>query len=87
MYEELGMDMHPPPAEDATYRKEFEYISIADRLGAAYSKKYRTYATESAATIYRGMVPARNIMNRDFAINGAIVRILKFNIIHYSLQK
>ena len=27
-----------------------------------------------ASSVYRGMVPAKNLLNRDFAINGAIVR-------------
>jgi dimethylaniline monooxygenase (N-oxide forming) len=80
MYEELGMNIHPPPAEDAAYRKELEHVSMANSLGAAYCKKYRTQDTQSAATIYRGIVPARNIMNRDFAINGAIVWASLFNI-------
>ena len=73
MYEELGMDVHPPPPEDAEYRKEFQYASLAnpEGSGATYSKV--NPEAEHAAAIYRGMVPARNILERDFAINGAIV--------------
>ena len=30
--------------------------------------------SDSAASIYRGIVPAANILNHDFALNGAVVR-------------
>ena len=73
------MAVHPPPPEDAAYRKEFQYRSLenADEIRAALGLGDRR--TENAAAIYRGIVPAQNILHRDFAINGAIVRASSYS--------
>lgn len=74
-YEELGLDEHAPPPEDAAYRKQFEYASLADPAGTGALLRDAALSNgEPAATVYRGIVPAKNILQRDFAINGGIVR-------------
>lgn len=66
--EELGIGRHPPPANDQEYI--WNYTSLRD---PPYSN---AHGAQWAASIYRGLVPSKNINRRDFAINGAVVRIL-----------
>ena len=73
-YQDLGLDLHPPPPEDAEYRKEFQYASLANPDTLTLASRALHPEDDYAATVYRGMVPAKNILERDFAINGAIVR-------------
>ena len=70
------MTVHPPPPEDAAYRKEFQYKSLAEADATRAALGLGDRRTENAAAIYRGIVPAQNILQRDFAINGAIVRLI-----------
>lgn len=67
-YSELGLDAHAPPPEDADYRREFAYASLAHPPPA----RAPAGGAEPAAAVYRGIVPAKNILRRDFALNGAI---------------
>ena len=46
------------------------YASLARPQGAPRSDAHADWA----ASIYRGIVPAANILGRDFAVNGALVR-------------
>ncbi|KIP06555.1 hypothetical protein PHLGIDRAFT_452381 [Phlebiopsis gigantea 11061_1 CR5-6] len=71
-YKELGLDVHPPPPEDAQYRQEFKYRTLENPQGTGALFRAAKPDADHAAAIYRGLVPARNILNRDFAINGAI---------------
>ena len=67
---ELGLDRHPPAQLDDAELAKFEYRSLEDS-----EHRYRTASTDTswAASIYRGIVPAENILHRDFAINGGTV--------------
>ncbi|EMD34940.1 hypothetical protein CERSUDRAFT_116460 [Gelatoporia subvermispora B] len=57
-------------------RQTTESIALADKfehVSLRSEQHFRYPATEAqASSIYRGLVPAKNILNRDFAINGAI---------------
>lgn len=59
----LGMKPHLPDPS-AHDRWHWDYTTLA--------KAPRAHM-ESSASIYRGIVPASNLLNHDFAINGAIV--------------
>lgn len=83
MYEELGLDTHPPLPEDAEYRKEYEYKTLENPEGTGALLLKTKPEAEHAAAIYRGLVPARNILKRDLAINGAIVRPASSSLLRY----
>ncbi|EKM52446.1 uncharacterized protein PHACADRAFT_149103 [Phanerochaete carnosa HHB-10118-sp] len=71
-YEEIGLDVHPPPPEDKEYRKEYAYASLANPSGTGALLRQLDPTAENAAAIYRGIIPAKSILNRDFAVNGSI---------------
>ena len=81
-YEDLGIGLHPPPVEDKEYRKDYQYPSLANPSGTGAALRQLDPKAEYAAAIYRGMIPAKNILERDFAINGAIV---SFSLIHVKI--
>lgn len=67
--EELGMNRHPPPTgANFANTDMWKYASLERPQGAPRSDAQSDWA----ASIYRGIVPAANILNRDFAINGAL---------------
>ena len=66
--EELGIGRHPPSVDEREYF--WNYTSLKDPPHS------NTHSKLWAASIYRGIVPSQNIDRRDFAINGAVVRIL-----------
>lgn len=59
---ELGIQRHAP---DQHVNDEWNYASLANPPPAHPENE------QWASSIYRGIVPARNILRRDFAINGA----------------
>jgi hypothetical protein len=61
--EQLGLGRHPP---DPSLNYHWDYASLAN-------PPVIPGGTPSASSIYRGLVPAKNILNRDFALNGAMV--------------
>ncbi|KAJ4474823.1 FAD/NAD-P-binding domain-containing protein [Lentinula aciculospora] len=64
---EIGLNRHPP--EHSLIKTEDEwndYVSLANPPAAHPSGE------QWASSIYRGIVPAKNLLNRDFAINGAV---------------
>jgi len=63
--EQLGLGRHPPDPESIT-KYRWDYASLAN-------PPVISGETPWAASIYRGLVPAKNILNRDFAVNGAMV--------------
>lgn len=71
MMEELGLDRHAPYDLKAADLNQFNYASLQNPPSS-----HKTANSEWAASIYRGIVPARNILRRDFAVNGAMVRTL-----------
>ena len=60
--EQLGLGRHRPPK--TKYR--WEYTSFANPPDEPEEAPW-------SASIYRGLVPAKNILKRDFAVNGAMV--------------
>ena len=73
--QELGMDRHSPTelSADDPEAKRFDHASLQDDGRTVHT---RSTDVMPAPTIYRGIVPARNITRRDFAINGAVVRVV-----------
>lgn len=59
---ELGIQRHAP---DQHVKDEWDYASLANPPSAHPENE------QWASSIYRGIVPAKNILRRDFAINGA----------------
>ena len=64
--EELGLGRHPPLTDDKEH--VWAYTSLRDPPSS------HPLSGQWASSIYRGIVPAKNIGRRDFAINGAVVR-------------
>lgn len=64
---ELGIGRHPPLADAEEH--VWDYTSFRDPPAPHPSSE------EWVSSIYRGIVPARNITRRDFAINGAYFTI------------
>lgn len=65
--EQLGLGRHPPDSESIMKMKYYwDYASLAN-------PPVISGETLWGASIYRGLVPAKNILNRDFAVNGAMV--------------
>ena len=66
------MNRHPPPAGSDFERADmWKYTSLERPQGAPKSDAQADWA----ASIYRGVVPSANLLQRDFAINGALVRL------------
>lgn len=64
----LGINEHPPdPSLVKTEDEWNNYVSLSNPPAAHPSSE------QWASSIYRGIVPAKNLFNRDFAINGAVV--------------
>lgn len=63
--DELGLRRHAPM--NTMEEMRWDYVSLGD------SPKTHSQSEQWASSIYRGIVPAKNINRRDFAINGAIV--------------
>ena len=61
--EQLGLGRHLP---ESGMTHHWDYVSLANPPAVPGE-------TPLAASIYRGLVPAKNILNRDFAVNGAMV--------------
>ncbi|KAJ7245010.1 hypothetical protein B0H12DRAFT_794238 [Mycena haematopus] len=63
--ERLGINRHPPSSvfESSTWKN---YLSLAN------PPSRRPESEQWASSIYNGIVPAKNIARRDFAINGAV---------------
>ncbi|KII96145.1 hypothetical protein PLICRDRAFT_35076 [Plicaturopsis crispa FD-325 SS-3] len=59
--QELGLSRHPP-----TTSETWKYTSLQDPPPA------HPHSEQWAASIYRGIVPSKNLARRDFAINGAV---------------
>ena len=63
--EYLGLSQRPPDYEPRT-KDHWDYTSFRETPTNLENAPW-------AASVYRGLVPAKNILNRDFAINGATV--------------
>jgi hypothetical protein len=61
--EQLGLGRHRP---DLQTKYRWDYASLANPPDIAGEPP-------RLASIYRGLVPAKNILNHDFAVNGAMV--------------
>lgn len=68
---DLGIGLYPPQyVSDETYAHEWDYSSM--KHPPASHPENRRWASH----VYRGIVPAKNILQRDFAINGAVASSL-----------
>lgn len=65
--ESIGIDRHPPIPQKVA-KDEWSYASLASPPPS------HPESQQWASSIYQGLVPAKNIAMRDFAINGAVVR-------------
>lgn len=82
--DELGLHRHPPAAPNAFENADmWRYASLERPQGAPKSD----VPSDWAASIYRGIVPAANILQRDFAVNGALVRTSLISPCHQSKSK
>ena len=66
---ELGMARRPPSKDVDEWA---HYVTLSP------PPVVRARGDQSTSSIYRGIVPAKNIARRDFAINGAVVSSLAF---------
>ncbi|KAJ8076414.1 hypothetical protein PM082_000837 [Marasmius tenuissimus] len=64
--EDLGIERHQPNPSGMNDRFERHYTSFYDPPPA------HSQADQWSSSIYRGIVPAKNLLRRDFAINGAV---------------
>ena len=68
---ELGLERESPSSANINYTVEANHASLSgETLPHPATPNYKY-----PALIYRGIVPAHNILEHDFAINGAIVRV------------
>jgi len=65
------MSRHPP-SEGVQVADQWKYKSM--KSGPV---EVREEDKEWVTSIYRGLVPAKNILERDFAIAGSLVRLLR----------
>ncbi|KAG6335021.1 hypothetical protein ID866_4066 [Astraeus odoratus] len=65
--EELGLGRHPPLTNGEEH--VWNYASLCDPPSSHPQNR------QWASSIYRGIVPAKNINRRDFAINGAVFTV------------
>jgi dimethylaniline monooxygenase (N-oxide forming) len=63
MAQEIGIDRHAPLTE---VEMKWDYKTLANAPAANPENEWVT-------SIYRGLIPAKNIEKRDFAIAGATV--------------
>lgn len=61
------MGLAPQPAKDSPVH-EWKYTTLAD------APALHPDAKSWSSGLYRGIVPAKHIGRRDFAVNGAVVR-------------
>ncbi|KAG7096524.1 hypothetical protein E1B28_003953 [Marasmius oreades] len=67
--EDIGINRHPPDPPDPNNQsagEEWPWTSLAN------PPPTHSQADQWTSSIYRGIVPAKNIVKRDFAINGAV---------------
>lgn len=69
--EELGIGRHPPSKKDVDEWRHYKTLASPP---AAHPE-----GNQWASSIYRGLVPVKNITKRDFAINGAVVSNIVVN--------
>ncbi|KAI0047566.1 hypothetical protein FA95DRAFT_1662704, partial [Auriscalpium vulgare] len=62
---ERGLDRHPPPPRATRYH--WDYSSLAQRPAS------RADLDLNGPAMVRGLVPAEQILARDFAVNGAVI--------------
>ncbi|KAJ7677451.1 FAD/NAD-P-binding domain-containing protein [Mycena rosella] len=63
--ENIGLNRHPPEPRFAS-QSQWDYYSLAN------PPESQPDSIQWASSIYNGIVPAKNIARRDFAINGAV---------------
>lgn len=62
---DLGINRQAPDPHTTSDRWDWDYKTLANPP--------QQYTRECSSSLYRGIVPAKNLLNRDLAINGAIV--------------
>ena len=76
---QLGLDRESASSPHINYTEEANYSSLSGETLPHPAKANFKHP----ACIYRGIVPANNILDHDFAINGAIVSLFPPLIIHW----
>lgn len=64
---DVGLEKHTIP-DGSEYEQEWNYATLADPPPSLHSGE-----SEKMALLYRGIVPAKHIAQRDLAVAGAIV--------------
>lgn len=65
---ELGLDFNVPSVNKEVEHRWDNYLTLKN---PPFMNNEQAVA---ASSIYRGLIPARNLFKRDFAVNGASVR-------------
>ena len=92
MRDELGLNFTVPTLSAEDERRWDDYTTLRN------PPEVRAEGTVGASSIYKGIVPARNIFRRDFAVNGASVCLMHpgydavketvlMSLLHYSSQQ
>ncbi|KZP03480.1 FAD/NAD-P-binding domain-containing protein [Athelia psychrophila] len=63
--QELGLGNYPPPTTESEAH-HWDYTTLA------HTPPSKQGGAQWASSLYRGVVPAKNILRRDFAVNGAV---------------
>ncbi|KIK69190.1 hypothetical protein GYMLUDRAFT_67862 [Collybiopsis luxurians FD-317 M1] len=63
---ELGLARHPPSSSAYALENRWNYTSFVD------PPKAKSHIPQWTTSVYRGIVPAENLLKHDLAINGAV---------------
>ncbi|KAJ3783118.1 hypothetical protein GGU10DRAFT_405562 [Lentinula aff. detonsa] len=69
---ELGLDRHASSSAVEDSRRHWDYTTLTNPPDIRASANGSQTGQEWISPIYRGIVPAKNILKHDFAINGAV---------------
>lgn len=70
--EELGLGNHAPLTTATSESYKWNYTTLNNPPPTNPDNQ------QWASSLYRGLVPAKNILHRDFAVNGALVGVVVF---------
>ncbi len=77
---EVGLGRYPPQyVAEVNHAREWQYTSLKNPPTTHPDSR------QWSSCIYRGIVPAHNILKRDLAINGAVVRCASAKLLTFSI--